>query len=86
MQLIRHPWLHDLFNLDNLNFIIQVVQRPLEAKMSIDDLPVDNLPDNCVLIAGGGPVGLMLATTLAHHGVRSILLERNKTTTRCKAT
>ncbi|EPR15189.1 FAD-monooxygenase [Sphingobium indicum IP26] len=34
-----------------------------------------------VLIAGGGPVGMSLALELAHHGVRSVLLERNPTTT-----
>ncbi len=35
-----------------------------------------------VLIAGGGPVGMTLAHVLAHYGVRSILIERNATTTR----
>jgi 2-polyprenyl-6-methoxyphenol hydroxylase-like FAD-dependent oxidoreductase len=35
-----------------------------------------------VVIAGGGPVGMTLAYVLAHYGVRSILLERNETTTR----
>ena len=35
-----------------------------------------------VLIAGGGPVGMTLALELAHHGVRSILVERNASTTR----
>jgi 2-polyprenyl-6-methoxyphenol hydroxylase-like FAD-dependent oxidoreductase len=35
-----------------------------------------------VLIAGGGPVGMTLALHLAHYGVRSILVERNLTTTR----
>jgi 2-polyprenyl-6-methoxyphenol hydroxylase-like FAD-dependent oxidoreductase len=35
-----------------------------------------------VLIAGGGPVGMTLAHVLAHFGVRSILVERNETTTR----
>jgi 2-polyprenyl-6-methoxyphenol hydroxylase-like FAD-dependent oxidoreductase len=34
-----------------------------------------------VLIAGGGPVGLTLAQVLATFGIRSILLERNSTTT-----
>lgn len=41
----------------------------------------DILPTNTVLIAGGGPIGLLLATVLSHHGVRSVLLERNLTTT-----
>jgi 2-polyprenyl-6-methoxyphenol hydroxylase-like FAD-dependent oxidoreductase len=35
-----------------------------------------------VLIAGGGPVGMTLALNLARYGVRSLLLERNPTTTR----
>src|SRR5690554_1113925 len=35
-----------------------------------------------VLIAGGGPVGMTLAVELARYGVKSILVERNSTTTR----
>ena len=35
-----------------------------------------------VLIAGGGPVGMTLARTLALFGVRCVLVERNPTTTR----
>ena len=35
-----------------------------------------------VLIAGGGPVGLTMAVELAHYGVRSLLVERNPSTTR----
>lgn len=35
-----------------------------------------------VLIAGGGPVGMTLALNLARYGVRSMLVERNPTTTR----
>lgn len=42
----------------------------------------ESLPANTVLIAGGGPVGLLLATVLSHHGIRSVLLERNETTTK----
>lgn len=38
--------------------------------------------DTPVLIAGGGPVGMTLALELAYHGVKSILIERNPTTTR----
>jgi 2-polyprenyl-6-methoxyphenol hydroxylase-like FAD-dependent oxidoreductase len=37
--------------------------------------------DAPVVIAGGGPVGLTLARVLATRGVRSVLLERNPTTT-----
>ena len=35
-----------------------------------------------VLIAGGGPVGMTLANVLAHFGIRSMVVERNTTTTR----
>ncbi|WP_435592295.1 FAD-dependent monooxygenase [Nocardia sp. bgisy118] len=34
-----------------------------------------------VLVVGGGPVGLILALTLAHHGVAAMLVERNPSTT-----
>lgn len=40
------------------------------------------LPENCVLVIGGGPVGLCLAMTLTYYGVKSVILERNETTTR----
>jgi 2-polyprenyl-6-methoxyphenol hydroxylase-like FAD-dependent oxidoreductase len=40
------------------------------------------MSDTQVLIAGGGPVGMTLAFVLAQFGVRSILVERNETTTR----
>lgn len=39
------------------------------------------LPDDTVVIAGGGPIGLFLARVLSFYGARSILFERNKTTT-----
>ncbi|WP_374413729.1 FAD-dependent monooxygenase [Novosphingobium colocasiae] len=35
-----------------------------------------------VLIAGGGPVGMTTALNLARYGIRSLLVERNPTTTR----
>lgn len=40
------------------------------------------LADNRVLIVGGGPVGLLTAVVLAFHGVPSVIIERNSTTTR----
>jgi hypothetical protein len=43
---------------------------------------VEHLEDGCVLIAGGGPVGLVLATVLSYYGIKSVILERNATTTR----
>ena len=39
-----------------------------------DDVPV--------LIVGAGPVGLVLAKELSHHGIRCLLIERNLDTTR----
>jgi 2-polyprenyl-6-methoxyphenol hydroxylase-like FAD-dependent oxidoreductase len=42
----------------------------------------DRSPNHAsVLIAGGGPVGMTLAVDLAQKGVKSILVERNHTTT-----
>ena len=43
---------------------------------------VEIVPDNCILIVGAGPVGLLLAVVLSSYGVKSILLERNSTTTK----
>lgn len=40
------------------------------------------LPPKTVLIAGGGPIGLLLATVLSHHNIYSLVLERNETTTK----
>lgn len=42
----------------------------------------ETLSDDVVLIVGGGPVGLLVASVLAFYGVKSLLLERNKTTTK----
>jgi 2-polyprenyl-6-methoxyphenol hydroxylase-like FAD-dependent oxidoreductase len=41
-----------------------------------------NLPDTQIFIAGAGPVGMTLALELAHHGIKSVIVERNPTTTR----
>lgn len=43
---------------------------------------METLSHETILITGGGPVGLLVATVLAHYGVKSVLLERNETTTR----
>lgn len=50
-----------------------------ELNMEIEEIV---LPDDTVLIAGAGPVGLLLATVLSRYGVKSVLLERNFTTTK----
>lgn len=44
-------------------------------------IPEEALQEGTVIIAGGGPVGLILAKILSYYGVRSLLFERNKTTT-----
>ncbi|WP_225729423.1 MULTISPECIES: FAD-dependent monooxygenase [unclassified Nocardia] len=46
--------------------------------MSTVTTDIEQIP---VLIAGGGPVGLVLALTLARHGVAAMLVERNPSTT-----
>ena len=38
--------------------------------------------DTQILIAGGGPVGLMVALELNKQGVNAILIEKNLTTTK----
>lgn len=40
------------------------------------------LPRGVVAIAGGGPIGLLLARVLSFYGMKSKLFERNKTTTK----
>jgi len=46
------------------------------------DAVVERLDTGTILIAGGGPVGLLRATVLAHYGLKSTILERNETTTK----
>jgi FAD-dependent monooxygenase len=43
---------------------------------------IQDVPSGTVVIAGGGPVGLILARVLSFFGVKSRLFERNETTTR----
>ena len=49
---------------------------------ALNFLHKSDMTDTSVIIAGGGPVGLMLALELDYHGVDAILLERNESTTR----
>lgn len=46
------------------------------------DDSIEHLSEETVLIAGGGPVGLITATALANYGLKSIILERNDSTTK----
>lgn len=43
---------------------------------------IEILPKGTILISGGGPVGLVLALVLAHHGQGSVLIEQNIEATR----
>lgn len=45
-------------------------------------MKVEIITDVPVLIAGGGPVGMTLALELARYGVRTLLVEKNPSTTR----
>lgn len=62
------------------------MDKPLESAgyehKSWDGATTENLEEDTILIVGGGPVGLILATALAKHRVKSIILERNESTTR----
>lgn len=49
--------------------------------MAANSSTSQTLPDDVVVIVGGGPVGLILARILSAHGVKSVLFERNSTTT-----
>lgn len=51
-----------------------------------DQAHTELLEDDRVLIAGGGPVGLVLAKVLSFYGTKSLILERNATTTRSACT
>lgn len=57
------------------------VLAQFNSKVPFSDMDPHILPDNVVVIIGGGPVGLILARVLSHHGVKSVLFERNGTTT-----
>ena len=57
---------------------LELVSEP----SSTGTIQSEDVPHDCVLIVGAGPVGLVLATVLSRYGVRSILLEKNETTTK----
>jgi len=52
------------------------------AMDNVNVLSTEDLAASTVLIVGGGPVGLLVATALAHYGVASVLVERNESTTK----
>ncbi|KAM5380838.1 hypothetical protein ACJZ2D_003362 [Fusarium nematophilum] len=50
--------------------------------MGSTESPVQHDGDDTVLVAGGGPAGLMVATVLAHFGIKPMVLERNNSATK----
>lgn len=54
------------------------VPSDIEAKIDTTEV----LADDCVLIVGGGPVGLLTSAVLAFYGISSVIVERNSNTTR----
>lgn len=77
----HHPLAHDR-KLPKLisarTMASQVSSEAAQAQVA----DAETLSDDTVVIVGGGPVGLTLATVLAYYGVKSVLFERNQTTTR----
>lgn len=55
---------------------------PFNGSSGLESTQEEVLSNDTVLILGGGPVGMMTASTLAFYGIRSVVLERNFTTTR----
>lgn len=62
--------------------------RPVEYQLDLwqpvvklEEMTQQTLPQDTIVIVGGGPVGLILARVLSNHGIRSLLFERNETTT-----
>ena len=73
---------------DAISFIMEVeginyieALKYLAQKYGIE-VEEEEMTETPVLIAGGGPVGLVLALELEHRGIDAILVERNPTTTR----
>ena len=67
---------------DDIKSRINGAISAVDSKGPFDNIDCETFEEGCVLIAGGGPVGLLLAIVLAHYGVRSVILERNFQTTR----
>lgn len=62
----------------NIAMDTKTVPSRKDAKMEKNEV----LADDCVLIVGGGPVGLFTAAVLAFYGIPSVIIERNSNTTR----
>lgn len=76
---------HSLFLLGGIQICDLYTLGQAETTSQMDNQAqqqVETLPKGVVFIAGGGPVGLLVAKVLSHHGVRSVLFERNQTTTK----
>lgn len=54
----------------------------MAGNMRLEESEIEVFEEDVVVIVGGGPIGLMVAFVLAYYGVKSVLLERNLTTTR----
>lgn len=74
--------------LDFLSFVKVVSGGGLDeilTRISMGDIStpvIEELPPGTVLIAGGGPVGLLLSAVLSRYRIKSVLFERNKSTTK----
>lgn len=85
--MISH-WTHQdktcLTKVNNIRLVINIAMdtKPVpsgkDAKVETNEV----LADDCVLIVGGGPVGLLTAVVLAFYGIPSVIIERNSNTTR----
>lgn len=63
----------------HIDFCIPPGQYP--HQMAVGSSIDHTLPEDVVVIVGGGPVGLTLAHVLSTHNIKSVLFERNPTTT-----
>lgn len=56
--------------------------KPIPSGIDARIKTTEVLADDCVLIVGGGPVGLLNAAVLAFYDIPSVIIERNSDTTR----